>query len=80
MLFYNLYKRVIYSIYCFIDKITIFSFNKLSINFLFNLLNLIILEGELLSNKKFKLNNLVKLVGIVGILEVLGVDKSSKIR
>ena len=56
-----------------------FSFNKLFINFLFNLLNLIILGGELLSNKKSKLNNLIKLVSIVGALEVLSINKLFKI-
>ena len=56
-----------------------FSFNKLLINFLFNLLSLIILGRELLSNKRFRLNNLIKLVSIVGALKILGVDKSSKI-
>ena len=79
MLFYNLYKRIIYSIYRFIGKTTTSSFNKLLVNFLFNLLSSTILRGELLNNKKFKLNNLVKLISIVGALEILGVGKLFKI-
>ena len=79
ILFCDLYRRIIRSIYRFIGEITISNFNKLFINFLFNLLSLIILGGELLSNKKSKLDNLVKLINIVGVLKVLGVSKLFKI-